>query len=108
LNTNKITSAQATTIANNAAAAAVANVAKSGGPINPNAMEFGVVTINGSGDVEVVDRVGFVAADMYADDSIDTSRLKNGAVTAAKTSGVIGKIPSGSQTSTTYATIWVQ
>ena len=40
--------------------------------------------------------------------TIATGMIANSAVTAAKTSGVIGSIPSGSATSTTYATIWVE
>ena len=40
--------------------------------------------------------------------SVDTADLAAGAVTPVKTSGVIGYIPSGSATATTYAQIWVQ
>ena len=40
--------------------------------------------------------------------SVDTADLAAGAVTPVKTSGVIGYIPSGSATSTSYAQIWVQ
>lgn len=40
--------------------------------------------------------------------TIKTDMIGNAQVTAAKTSGVIGYIPSGSATSTDYAQIWVQ
>lgn len=40
--------------------------------------------------------------------TIKTDMIGNDQVTAEKTSGVIGYIPSGSATSTTYAQIWVQ
>lgn len=40
--------------------------------------------------------------------TIKTDMIENAQVTAEKTSGVIGSIPSGSATSTTYAQIWVQ
>ena len=43
-----------------------------------------------------------------ADSNVTTAKLAPGAVTPVKTSGVIGYIPSGSATATTYAQIWVQ
>lgn len=43
-----------------------------------------------------------------ADNAVQSENIKDAAVTPAKTSGVIGKIPSGSATATTYAQIWVQ
>ncbi|MBE6457883.1 MAG: hypothetical protein E7011_03720 [Alphaproteobacteria bacterium] len=49
-----------------------------------------------------------VASADITDGTIATADIAGGAVTADKTSGVIGKVPSGSETSTTLASIWVQ
>lgn len=104
LNTNKITSAQATTIANNA----IATVTEPGGTINPNGQVDGLLKTDADGNVIVVEGLHSVTSGMLAPNVVSSQEIADGAVTAAKTSGVIGKIPFGSQTSTTYATIWVQ
>lgn len=49
-----------------------------------------------------------VSANDLATDAVIEAKIKDGAVTPAKTSGVVGYIPSGSATATTYAQIWVQ
>lgn len=52
----------------------------------------------------VIDTLGTLAYE----DTVTSALITDGAVTAVKTSGVIGKIPSGSATASTYADIWVE
>lgn len=49
-----------------------------------------------------------VQSENIKDGEVKEADLAPGAVTPAKTSGVVGYIPSGSATATTYAQIWVQ
>lgn len=51
---------------------------------------------------------GKVTSAKIADKNVTTGKIADAAVTPAKTSGVVGYIPSGSATATTYAQIWVQ
>ena len=53
---------------------------------------------------DVIDTLGTLAYE----DTVTSALITDGAVTAVKTSGVIGKIPSGSATASTYADIWVE
>ncbi len=68
----------------------------------------GVVTVTKGTSLGSLATKSAVASGDITDGTIATADIANAAVTAAKTSGVIGYIPSGSATSTTYATIWVQ
>ena len=49
-----------------------------------------------------------VASSDITDGSVATADIANGAVTAVKTTGLFGFIPSGSEGATTTATIWVE
>lgn len=76
----------------------------------------GTGTTAGNGMVKTVTQAngvvtatrGLVATADIADGAVDGKKIKDGAVTPAKTSGVVGYIPLGSATATTYAQIWVQ
>ncbi|MGN0916722.1 MAG: hypothetical protein ACI4NZ_00740 [Candidatus Enterousia sp.] len=64
------------------------------------------ITRDAEGDF-IVEK-GLVAAGDIDENAVKVGNIENGAVTAEKTSGVIGQIPWGSEGSTTYAQIWVQ
>ena len=78
---------------------------------NKGAAEDAIANLNGTvtGTSGVVKTISQAAGKVTATRGlVATNDLAAGAVTPVKTSGVIGYIPSGSATATTYAQIWVQ
>ena len=67
-----------------------------------------VVTAVTAADGTVTVTKGTTLGGLATKSAVTTDDIADDAVTAIKTTGIIGKVPSGSENSTTLASIWVQ
>ena len=100
----------ASTIAGKQATLTTTNVTTSGGGnvVTAVTASNGTVTVTKGTTLGSLATKSAVGSSDITDGSVATADIANGAVTAVKTTGLFGFIPSGSEGATTTATIWVE